>query len=266
MINPRIGIKNQKAFTLVELAIVIIIIGLLLAGVMAGQELIKQAKIRGFIKKITQVNGAINTFYSKYNYIPGDLPNRYSMQFFGLSGGNGDGQLCSHAICANGATGISDSQFAWSHLHASGIMALQLPNGDPFVSSSPGFGSITRYYARFREDRGGGNSYDIFGVMMLITGDFAKIYHGFSAPIGVDNMTNNITFTSVPSGNQAYGAFTPEETRMMDEKLDDGNALTGGLIGPWGYNSSVSNPCHTNGVYANNDKDTICRILYNFGL
>jgi prepilin-type N-terminal cleavage/methylation domain-containing protein len=257
----------KKAFTLVELAIVIVIIGLLVGGVLAGQELIKQAKIRAYIKKLTQVDAAIHTFYAKYNFIPGDMPSIQSQKFFGILGGNGDGQLCSHAICANGLTGSSDSQYSWLHLHASGIMPLQLPNGDPFVLSSPGSSGITRYYARFREDRGGGNSYDIFGVMMLHTGDFARVYHGLSEPYGVDNKSNNITITNVmQTGTQTYGAFTPEEARVMDEKLDDGNAVTGKLLGPWGAYVAVSSPCHTNGVYSNNDKNMLCRILYNFGL
>lgn len=258
----------KRAFTLVELAIVIVIIGLLVGGVLSGQELIKQAKIRGHIKKLTQVDGAIHTFYAKYNFIPGDMPTIYSQKFFGLNGGNGDGQLCSHSICANGATGtsVSDGQYSWFHLHASKIMSLQLPNGDPFITSSPGVSAISRYYARFREDRGGGSGYDAFGVMMLHTGDFAFVYHGFPEPRGSDNKTNNITITSVPSGVQTYGAFTPEETRVIDEKLDDGNALSGKLLGPWGNNASASSPCHVDGIYSNNEKDMLCRILYNFGL
>lgn len=84
---------NQKAFTLVELAIVIVIIGLLVGGVLSGQELINQAKIRAQIKQFGALDTAALTFKSKYGFIPGDVPEaaatRFNFTWGSPRGGNG---------------------------------------------------------------------------------------------------------------------------------------------------------------------------------
>ena len=65
---------KNKGFTLVELAIVLVIIGLLVGGVLQGQELIKQAQIRNVVATVNQVDVALNTFRAKYNNaLPGDM-------------------------------------------------------------------------------------------------------------------------------------------------------------------------------------------------
>lgn len=65
--------NKQGGFTLVELAIVLVIIGLIVGGVLTGQELINQAKIRAQINQLNQFDAAVNTFRAKYNGLPGDL-------------------------------------------------------------------------------------------------------------------------------------------------------------------------------------------------
>lgn len=63
---------HNKGFTLVELAIVIVIIGLLVGGVLAGQELVKQAENSRLIATVDSFKAATLTFKSKYNQYPGD--------------------------------------------------------------------------------------------------------------------------------------------------------------------------------------------------
>jgi prepilin-type N-terminal cleavage/methylation domain-containing protein len=63
----------QKAFTLIELSIVMVIIGLLLGGVLVGQDLIRAAEVRAQISQIEKYNTAVNTFRGKYGAIPGDM-------------------------------------------------------------------------------------------------------------------------------------------------------------------------------------------------
>jgi len=64
---------KQAGFTLVELAIVMIIIGLLIGGVLKGQELINNAKVTATVAQVKGIDGAISTFYDMYKAIPGDM-------------------------------------------------------------------------------------------------------------------------------------------------------------------------------------------------
>ena len=69
------NLANSKGFTLVELSIVIIIIGFLIAGIAAGQSLIKQAALNKIITDAQSYTMIINSFKLKYGYYPGDSLN-----------------------------------------------------------------------------------------------------------------------------------------------------------------------------------------------
>jgi len=64
---------NKSGFTLVEIAIVITIIGILIGGVLKGEELLRNARITRLIKNIQEYEGAAITFRDKYSQIPGDM-------------------------------------------------------------------------------------------------------------------------------------------------------------------------------------------------
>jgi len=64
--------KSQKGFTLVEIAIVLVIIGLLLGGILKGQEMITQAKIKNVIADVTGVSAAMYGYQDRYRALPGD--------------------------------------------------------------------------------------------------------------------------------------------------------------------------------------------------
>ena len=68
-------IRNNDGFTLVELAIVITIIGILIGGVLKGQQLIDQARLAGTIAQVRDYKSAVMIFQTKYGALPGDMPN-----------------------------------------------------------------------------------------------------------------------------------------------------------------------------------------------
>jgi len=87
-------VKHQKhgtenGFTLIELSIVLVIIGLIVGGVLVGQNLIAAAAVRAQVSQIEKYNTAVNTFYGKYGYLPGDIPNPYAQRFGFLTRGGG---------------------------------------------------------------------------------------------------------------------------------------------------------------------------------
>ena len=74
----------KKGFTLVELSIVLVIIGLLIGGLLVGQSMIRTAKMGAFIRQIGQFDIAVSNFRTKYGYLPGDSP-------YHTAAGDGDG-------------------------------------------------------------------------------------------------------------------------------------------------------------------------------
>ena len=72
------GRVNKSGFTLIELSIVIVIIGLIVAGVVGGQQLVKQAQMRSVITEVNKYKMAVNTFRLEYGTYPGDLSNASS--------------------------------------------------------------------------------------------------------------------------------------------------------------------------------------------
>jgi len=81
----------KKAFSILELTIVLTIIGLLVAGIITGGKLLEQAKVRNYITIIHDLNESIMTFKNTYNALPGDMKNAAS---FGLgTNGDGDGKV-----------------------------------------------------------------------------------------------------------------------------------------------------------------------------
>lgn len=73
MVNMEAKRQSQGGFTLVELAIVMVIIGLLIGGILKGQELIANAQISSTVSQVKSIDAAMNSFIDKYNGYPGDL-------------------------------------------------------------------------------------------------------------------------------------------------------------------------------------------------
>ncbi len=86
-----------SGFTLVELSIVMVIIGLLIGGIIVGQDLIVQSSTRAQMAQIETIETEVNTFKVKYNCLPGDCAT--ATDIFGttdpsgnaINNGNGDG-------------------------------------------------------------------------------------------------------------------------------------------------------------------------------
>jgi prepilin-type N-terminal cleavage/methylation domain-containing protein len=64
--------RNQAGFTLVEIAIVLVIIGLLIGGVLKGQAMVQNAKVKRVVKLADELRAGVMTFYDKYGVYPGD--------------------------------------------------------------------------------------------------------------------------------------------------------------------------------------------------
>jgi len=119
--------KKTQGFTLVEIAIVLVIIGLLLGGILKGQEMITQAKIKNLIADFSGISAAYHGYQDRYRAIPGDDSGalaRWGVAPAAVSGdGNGvvGGDYNTTGAAPAGATG--ESRRWWDHLRRAGFVA-----------------------------------------------------------------------------------------------------------------------------------------------
>lgn len=188
---------NQKGFTLIEIAIVLVIIGLLLGGVLKGQELITSARVRNVITQQDGIKAAFFGFQDRYRALPGDYPAAQAtanIQNVGAAiGGDGDGVI----ELANGA-GAAETTIAWVHLSHAGFLTgnfnMAANNEAPAAVNTPT--NPYNAFLRIIHD----NVYDI------VAGD----------PAATQRL-------NVKSGNQIPVEIIAE----IDRKIDDGNAGRG---------------------------------------
>lgn len=209
--------QNQQGFTLVELAIVLVIIGLIVGGVLVGQDMIKSAEIRSTISQWEGYNTAVNTFRDKYGYIPGDINQDRALEFgfYDRTGtaapGNGDGNGQLQACAATAAAGLlagCETTLFWRDLNDANMVdgffqvadetAAVIANNELiqyFPESSIGRGN---YWVVFSAE--GKNWYQLTGINETTAG-------------GVYDLALSLS---------------PVEAFNIDRKTDDGRPLNGG--------------------------------------
>lgn len=112
--------KRSSGFTLIEIAIVLVVIGLLLGGVFKGQELIVQGRIKNIANDYNGIAAAVLSYQERYRSLPGDDA-RASARWpdAAVGNGNGNGRLEGSYSAADVA---SESRLAWLHLRQAGFL------------------------------------------------------------------------------------------------------------------------------------------------
>jgi len=109
--------KQQSGFTLVEIAIVLVIIGLLLGGVLKGQEMITSAKVRNLADQGSAIKTAFYAFQDRYRAVPGDYANA-SNNINGVAGGANGGNGSGNGLVDTN----NDRGLFWLQLSAAGFI------------------------------------------------------------------------------------------------------------------------------------------------
>lgn len=120
---------KQSGFTLVEIAIVLVIIGLLLGGILKGQELINSARVRNLADMTTGIQAAYFGFIDRYRRVPGDMGQAAAENAIGQTintGGNDNGRLDT----PTGGTVWTEPNSLWEHLSKSGFIQGAYLGGD----------------------------------------------------------------------------------------------------------------------------------------
>lgn len=252
------GIHRLRAFSLVELSIVLVILGLLVGGVLSGQSLIRASELRSVSADLARYQTAVYTFRDKYFALPGDMTN--ATTFWGVRASTGSDVTCHQTI--NSTTGTcngngdgridfiaGDATFGerflgWQHLVRAGLI-----EGN-FTGASTNASSEVRV-----------------AVVNLPVGKISNArFHFWYAP---GPQSGNIQYFDGPYMHNTFG-FTnpsgyplkPEEAWNIDIKLDDGKPAIGRIF--TFKNTSTWTPgCATTDVvstaeYALNNSNKIC--------
>ncbi len=204
--------REQHGFTLVEIAIVLVIIGLLLGGILKGQELITSARVRNLITQIDGVKTAFYGFQDRYRALPGDFM-QADTQIPGETPGNtvvdGNGNAIiegpnTPAGAVGGATVNSkEATLVWDQLsHAGFLNGTYVYNATQSPSTTP-----TNPWGAYMD-----LEYDDW---------YADATNTTGANVG--NCTTLSCRHNFKTGNQIPVDILAE----VDRKIDDGNPLTG---------------------------------------
>lgn len=206
----------RSGFTLLELSIVLVISGLIIGGITAGQELIRSAELNRITSDVNKYKVAVNTFKLKYNALPGDIDN--AIAYWGAAhatpatclvtasttnatcNGNGDGVI-------NLAVGSYEYYRAWQHLSNADLVNGAF-NGISFAGSSPE-ASING------------------GLFALFTTTSSSFLDSFVSYSGKNSLALVLGGKTEDPHNDSISNLLAPDAKSIDDKIDDGLAESG---------------------------------------
>jgi len=190
--------NKQTGFTLIEIAIVLVIIGLLLGGVLKGQELINTARVRALNNNVDGITAAWFSFQDRYRAFPGD----YTQASVNLPGAPTDGDGNGLVGDAAGVDSPSERAMVWMHLQAAGYITGGYDNAAATVANA--------------------NEY---GCPVTICPD-----NGFGAGMNLNYGAMQQSATGADAHELITGRGIPVEVLAeLDRKVDDGDAGSGSM-------------------------------------
>ena len=211
-----------------------VIIGLIIGGVLVGQDLISAAAVRSQISQIEKYQTAVRTFQVKYGYLPGDMPDPYASQFGFISRGtavgtgDGDGRILGKGSIGN-IQSAGETAVLWRDLSQAGLIegifntATETTSSgvDITLTSTP---AISAYLPEAKI----GNANYIYawnaywsGTTAVPALDSSKNYFGISAAYIID--------TTIGEKLRSKPGLTVQQAYAMDKKLDDGLPYSGNI-------------------------------------
>ena len=184
---PLVRLERSKGFTVLEIAIVLVVLGIIVGGIVTAQELVMSAKARTLISQQQELRAAFFNFQDRYQFPPGDY-NEAIMNVGATRNGDGDGRI------EGAREGSTENILVWEHLSRAGLI-----EGRFTYSATPPYD-----YAILRSP---------FGSFLDIAFDD---WHG-------DPGATNRKIHNIKTGSGIPAAILGE----VDIKIDDGKAFTG---------------------------------------
>jgi prepilin-type N-terminal cleavage/methylation domain-containing protein len=184
--------SRQQGFTLVEIAIVLVIIGLLIGGVLKGQEMITNAKVSKVENDYKGITAAILAYQDRYGTLPGDDPSastRFPGTWSAADNGDGNGVVGNAGAGAawNSTVNTTENRKIWKHLRGAGFLK----------------GPVDRSAAAYQQPA-----------------------HAFGGLIGFERNLYNLSGHVV-----VFGGLPGNVVQILEARGDDGNPSTGSVQG-----------------------------------
>jgi len=243
--------QGERGFTLVELAIVMIIIGLLIGGILKGQELIANARIASAATKVKAIDAALNTFRDSYGSLPGDLaaPNTRLPGCTNRcnNAGNGNNQIGGAPDAANAAA--SENTVAWAQLAVADLLGGIRDTAATEVVT----GGTTHPNAEVPGQFYIGYAAGLAGLGLETTTLATRAGHYLAVYNGAGAVAQAVAAAGVLS-------LTPNQANRIDQKIDDGQPNTGSTLamGVSGTCTVGADGTAANNVYQGATADTVC--------
>ncbi len=222
--------SKKSAFSLIELSIVLIIIGLLIAGITGGASLIKSSELRSVIGEARGYAVAVNAFFTQYDALPGDFSTS-------ISSGDVVGNQNARIEYATNSEGTE----AWRDLKTAGAIDSILTIITANQAQSPGVNipaSKTKSNGwAFDSDNTSLKNYVVITGAILASADASN------------SLINGGSFKS-------SGALLPTDALSIDAKTDDGKANTGKVLG-------VLSSCYSAATYTVATTTKVCALAFN---
>lgn len=251
----------RAGFTLVELAIVLVIMGLIIGGVIAGNALIDSSKIRSLLNDVNKYRAAVSSFQTKYGSYPGDMRGTEVVSFWpgeqtlygsvAAAGGNGNGRICAFS-------GEDENFKAWRQLALAGMIE------GTYTGTHSSFRGVVDVNMPPAAIEGMGIMYNCLdpahGNYWVLEIEFPVLAQ--QRPIWLFTL-GRVEFAAhdgtwvVTSGR----ALTPRQAQEIDVKGDDGFPTSGQIHG-----GVLDASCATNttpgGAYTISHRSGICRLSF----
>lgn len=226
-------IQEEDGFSLVEMAIVLVIIGLILGGIMKGQELLESARLKSVITQANQYRLAVNTFIDRYDALPGDFDRAAELIAPHLKNGNNNGVIEGLGLSI-GKNGFEHEALSfWEHLAAANLIP------------SPGT-PRENTHAHFNQG----------APSCKMGGGFTIRYHPHDDMPGhwfIIGRENGV------SGNNAL--FTPQQAMCLVRKIDPSENNSGTVRAKDGANVQPGSCVKSSGEFNTKNKSPAC-VLY----
>lgn len=255
--------KKQGGFSLIELSVVMVIIGLMIGGIFAGQSLIRSSELRSIVTEKERFEGAIVAFKDIYQALPGDMKNATSI--WGAAhatpatcittasagtptcNGNGDGRI---SYCETGNAQIYEAFTFWKHLSNAGLLGGVYSGVSGTASTEDSKVNINVPPSKYE-----GAGWDI----VYMDNYWAATCDTTYIPTPSTQYKNTFFFgAKSPDGRHESPILSANDAKGIDQKIDDGQPRNGAAHN----NPTTASGCVSGSAYAPTSSGMSCSFIF----